>query len=132
MHAIGEAARRSGVAIETIRYYERAGIVSAPGRSARGRRLYTDAEIARLRFVRRCRDLGFSTADTRSLLALSTAGGSCQEVREFGRRQLAAVACRIGELQRLRTALKELVARCSDGEGPWPGDCPMLAALIAD
>ncbi|NCQ25511.1 MAG: MerR family transcriptional regulator, partial [Roseovarius sp.] len=56
MIAIGEAARQSGVAIETIRYYERAGIVPKPGRGANGRRAYTPEDVARLRFVRRCRD----------------------------------------------------------------------------
>lgn len=59
MIAIGEASRRSGVSIETIRYYERAGIISKPCRTESGRRSYCEAEIAELRFIRRCRDLGF-------------------------------------------------------------------------
>src|SRR3546814_10034854 len=68
MHSIGEAARQSGVTVETIRYYERERIVPPPDRSASGRRLYDPAGIMRLRFVRRCRDLGLSIADIRTLL----------------------------------------------------------------
>ncbi len=65
MFAIGEASRRSGVSVETIRYYEREGITAKPGRAANGRRLYSDAEISELAFIKRCRDLGFSLPDVR-------------------------------------------------------------------
>src|SRR3546814_14180805 len=75
MHSIGEAARQSGVTVETIRYYERERIVPPPDRSASGRRLYDPAGIMRLRFVRRCRDLGLSIADIRTLLVFCEEGG---------------------------------------------------------
>ena len=68
MLPIGDAARQSGVTIETIRYYEREGVVPPPDRSASGRRLYDAAGIARLRFIKRCRDLGFSLSVTKTLL----------------------------------------------------------------
>ncbi len=70
MVAIGEASRLSGVSIETIRYYEREGIISKAGRTASGRRTYSKAEISELRFIKRCRDLGFSIHDAVALRRL--------------------------------------------------------------
>ena len=71
MFTIGKASEQSGVNIETIRYYEREGIVPKPGRSAGGRRLYSSDEIAKLRFVRRCRDLGFPISNIQTFLSLT-------------------------------------------------------------
>ncbi|MGB7242767.1 MAG: MerR family transcriptional regulator, partial [Sulfitobacter sp.] len=71
MFTIGKASEQSGVNVETIRYYEREGIVPKPGRSAGGRRLYSNDEIAKLRFVRRCRDLGFPIAIIQTFLSLT-------------------------------------------------------------
>ena len=123
MHAIGEASRRSGVGIETIRYYERAGIVGRPGRS-----LYSDVEIGRLRFVRKCRDLGFPIADVRALAALAGGGGlSCATVAGIGAAHLLAVRQKIDELERLRVALEDLIESCGSGHSA----CPMLEALVA-
>jgi len=111
MYAIGVAARRSGVAIETIRYYERRGIVPLPDRAASGRRLYDDAAVARLRFVRRCRDLGFSLDDVRTLFALADGEpAACGAVRSLGERHLDEVRSRIADLRRLEAALEELAA----------------------
>ncbi len=128
MHAIGEASRRSGVGIETIRYYERAGIVGRPGRSPAGRRLYSDAEIGRLRFVRKGRDLGFPIADVRALVALAGGGGvSCTIAAGIGAAHLLAVRQKIDELERLRGALEGLIESC----GSDHNTCPLLAALVA-
>lgn len=81
MASIGTASRQSGIAIETIRYYERSGVIAPPPRSASGHRVYGPAEIARLTMIRRCRDLGFPLADVRRLLDLAADHSTaCDEV----------------------------------------------------
>ncbi|MGR3760151.1 MerR family DNA-binding protein [Roseobacteraceae bacterium NS-SX3] len=126
MFAIGEASRRSGVGIETIRYYEREGIVPKPGRLANGRRVYSLEAIGRLRFLKKCRDLGFSLAEAKALLGLAGAGASdCQAVQEMSARHLAAIRQKIRDLQKLEAAMTELMANCSAGNT----GCPMLDAL---
>ena len=129
MQTIGEAAKLSGVNIETIRYYEREGIVPAADRSANGRRLYDVAAIARLRFIRRCRDLGFPISDVRTLLDLSdNASRQCDDVRAISERHLSDVRERIADLQELEAALSELVQCCVDAQS----ECPTLKQLFAD
>jgi len=127
MIAIGEASRLSGVSIETIRYYEREGIISKAGRTASGRRSYSNVEISEIRFIKRCRDLGFSIQDAVALRGLATTpAGACETVERLGRQHLADVQTKIAELQRLELALTELVSNCSEGRHV----CPMLGALM--
>ncbi len=126
---IGEAARRSGVTIETIRYYEREGIVPVAERSANGRRRYGMDAVARLRFVKRCRDLGFSISEVKTLLSLAADNGAnCARVRSIGEDHLGDVRSKIADLKRLETALVELLSHCEAGRT----DCPMLKELFAD
>ncbi|RME17712.1 MAG: MerR family transcriptional regulator [Alphaproteobacteria bacterium] len=126
MHAIGTASRLSGVGIETIRFYERSGVIPRPARAANGRRLYTDAEIARLRFLKKCRDLGFSLAEARALRELSeNAGADCAGAAALARAHRDKVRARIAELQRLDAALGELMQNCADGNAA----CPLLHAI---
>lgn len=128
MIAIGEAARRSGIHIETIRYYEREGIVPAPGRTAGGRRVYTDADIGMLVFVKRCRDLGFPIADIRALQALRDASDEqCAEVQTIALHHLQGIRDRIANLTRLEASLASLVTECDDGRV----ECPALRGLFA-
>lgn len=128
MFAIGEAARRSGIHIETIRYYEREGIVPAPGRTAGGRRAYTETDIGLLIFVKRCRDLGFPISDIRALQALRDASDEqCDEVRTIAMHHLQDVRDRIADLQSLELSLASLVAECDGGRV----ECPALTELFA-
>lgn len=128
MVAIGEASRLSGVSVEAIRYYEREGIVSKPKRTSSGRRLFTDAEIAELRFIKRCRDLGFSVHDAVALKSIArNPNDACQSVERLGRKHLTNVKEKIGELRQLESALTELVANCEQGRK----QCPMLHALMS-
>lgn len=129
MHTIGQAARLSGVHVETIRYYEREGVVPAPERSASGRRLHDEQSIARLRFVKRCRDLGFPVHDVRALLALSVVPDrSCADVKQVGERHLGNVRAKIWDLEELEEALIELLHRCTEeGDG-----CPAISQLFAE
>jgi DNA-binding transcriptional MerR regulator len=123
MSLIGEASKRSGVGIETIRYYEREGIVPKPGRSPNGRRSYTRDDIANLRFIKRCRELGFALQDARALLLISQGGNvDCGNILEFGLAQLEDVRTKIEELRKLEVALEELTSNCKGGSP----QCPML------
>lgn len=127
-YGIGELARQAGVGIDTVRFYERRGLLAPATRLASGYRRYGEAELRRLRFIRRAKDLGFSLEDAGTLLALS-ASGDIAQVREAASQQLAAVERRIAELQRIRSALGSLVARCS---GHADGPCPILDALSGE
>jgi MerR family mercuric resistance operon transcriptional regulator len=125
--AIGEASRQSGVPIETIRYYEREGIVGEAGRTASGRRVYSDDAIAELRFIRRCRDLGFSVRNAMALRDLRLVPSeACGTVEALGAEHLENVRGKIEELRQLEAALAELVTNCGDGQPA----CPMLDALM--
>ena len=126
---IGELARAAGVKAETIRYYEREGIVPKPGRSAGGRRLYSSDEIAKLRFVRRCRDLGYPISIIQTFLSLTAqTGRSCGEVKTMAEDHLGEINAKIENLTRLREALLSLSKNCDDGTAA----CPMLDALMKD
>ncbi len=127
---IGKLADHSGVNIETIRYYERIGMMPEPPRSAGGHRLYDEDHVKRLSFVRRCRQLGFSLDEIRALLSLVDGGDySCDDVRRMALNQLASVRRRIADLRLMETTLDELAGRCDGGEVP---DCPIIETLFAD
>ena len=124
---IGELARRTGCNIETIRYYERIGLVPHPPRSAGRYRLYETEDVLRLVFVRRARELGFSLDEIRALLALSS-DGTCSDVRELAARHLADVRVKIADLRAMERALTEAVRRCDGGHLPG---CPLIDTLWA-
>lgn len=108
---IGALARAAGVHVETIRYYQRRGLLAAPPKPRRGVRRYGGDAVARLRFVRRAQELGFSLAETGRLLTLQE-GRSCDAARSLAAEKLAAVDDRLADLGRMRTALTELIDRC--------------------
>ena len=126
--SIGELCRRTGVNIETIRYYERARILPMPPRTASGRRVYGPAESRTLRFIRRARELGFSLTEIRNLLALSAENGrgTCGEVREVAARHLTDIRSKIADLCAMEQVLAETVARCDAGE---LSGCPVIETL---
>lgn len=126
MFAIGETALQSGVSVETIRYYEREGIIPAPGRTVSGRRVYSQEEVDRLSFIRKCRDLGFSIADICRLMALEDDPvGDCARIEEIGRQHLEDVRNKMARLQKMEQVLEQLLANCKAGEAR----CPMLESL---
>ncbi|OUS34178.1 hypothetical protein A9Q94_17205 [Rhodobacterales bacterium 56_14_T64] len=127
MVTIGEAARRSGVGIELIRYYERTGVVAGPERSPAGRRQYNADEIHALRFIRRCRDLGFSLAEAKSLLGLASSTGlACGEAQSVGQHHLKGIQKKICDLQQMEAAMVQLMRPCHSGQQ----DCSMLETLL--
>lgn len=125
--AIGATSRRVGCNVETIRYYERVGLLPAPGRTAGGYRLYGTEHLKRLTFIRRARALGFSIDEVRTLLALADVRErSCARVRVVAADHLEDVRAKIADLRAMERVLKETVARCASGKGP---DCPLIEAL---
>ena len=124
---IGEAARISGCHLETIRYYERIGVLTKPRRKANGYLQYTDAEVGHLRFITRSRDLGFSLDEIRDLLRLAKLkDASCNDVDRLAREQLQKVEKRISEMQAIARVLKSTIDACARKSC---GDCAILEAL---
>ncbi len=126
---IGQLAKRSGVPIDTVRHYERIGLLKPAARLASGYRRYGEAEQKRLRFIRRAKALGFTLDEIQELLALS-AGRNVQNIRKSAAVRLADIERRIEELDRVRDSLRQLVAACP-GHGRAE-DCPILNALSQD
>ncbi|MFK2901868.1 heavy metal-responsive transcriptional regulator [Dyella jejuensis] len=125
---IGAVAKRAGVPIDTIRYYEREGLLPEPSRRPSGYRSYDETAIGRLRFIRRAKDLGFTLEEIRELLALSAdRHRGVKAVRQRAQQRLASIDARIAELTRIRQGLEQLVEACP-GHGD-PEQCPILRAL---
>lgn len=124
---IGELSRATGTNVETIRYYERIGLLPAPMRTASNYRSYGDAHRARLAFVRHSRELGFTIDEIRSLLDLSDhPDRDCGEADRIASHHLDNVEAKIAQLEMLRDELTRIVGRCRGG---LAGDCRVIEAL---
>ena len=124
-----ELANRSGCNIETIRYYEKIGVLPDPPRSVSGYRLYDEKHLVRLRFILRARELGFPIEEIRGLLDLVDGGTqTCAEVKARTERHLEDVRARIADLKRIERVLAQTAKQCSGDEVP---DCPILEALAS-
>jgi len=125
---IGQVARHAGVGIETVRFYERQGLLEEPARKESGYRQYGEDVVARLQFIRRAKELGFSPKEIKELLALRVdPSTTCAEVRSKATVKIADVEQKIEALKRIRKALVKLTAVCR-GHGPT-SECPILDAL---
>lgn len=127
--SIGQLAQQAGVAIDTVRYYERNALLAPAGRLASGYRRYGVTELKRLRFIRRAKALGFTLDDIRALLTLSDERDVAQ-VKRAAQRKLGDIEQRIAELERIRTGLHTLIAACP-GHGRAEA-CPILNALTQE
>lgn len=124
---IGEAAKASGCHLETVRYYERIGLLPKPQRTGSGYRSYSEDDVRRLRFITRGRELGFSLEEVRSLLQLSGDPRlSCEDVDRLARTHLAEIEQRTRELNRMAKELRRTIAACSNDRRK---DCAILDAL---
>ena len=123
---IGQLAKAAAVNVETIRFYQRIGLIRAPAKPLRGVRRYAEGDAARLRFIRRAQELGFALAEIRQLLALDD-GQSCAAARSLAAHKLGLVESKLADLARMRDALKNLVARCDLRRGTVA--CPIIATL---
>jgi MerR family mercuric resistance operon transcriptional regulator len=130
MITIGEFSKQTGCHIETIRYYERMGLLSKPPRTEGGHRLYDHNAIKRLVFIRRTRELGFSLDEIRTLLRLVDGRRyTCQQVKILMEQHLGEIKQKIVDLKKLQTTLAAISARCQGGQVP---DCPIIDALFEE
>ena len=126
--SIGQVARRADVGVETVRFYEREGLLEEPARRASGYRQYSEEAVKQIRFIKRAQQLGFSLKEIRELLTLRVDGQtSCEQAKERAEAKLAEVEQKIRELQRMRQALIQVTSLCR-GEEP-SSRCPLLDAL---
>jgi DNA-binding transcriptional MerR regulator len=126
--SIGELAKETGVKVVTIRYYEKIGVLPAPKRTAGNYRAYNEGHAQRLRFIRRCRDLGFPLDQVRDLFRLSAENApSCAEVCRVAERHLKAIEDKLADLNHLASELRRINASCS-GSRPM-AECRVMEAL---
>lgn len=125
---IGDVAKRAGVHVETLRYYERRGLVREPPRTPSNYRVYPAETVRRVRFIKRAQELGFSLEEINDLLSLRAAPKArCGDVRRRAEAKLDDIDQKMRDLRRMKKALSGLVAQCS-GRGPIT-DCPILDAI---
>ncbi len=125
--AIGALAKATGCKVETIRYYERIGLLAAPARSRGGHRHYGDEALKRLNFIRRARRLGFALDAVRALLAMADGEErNCAKAERIAAAHLDDVHAKIADLERMESVLAVMVAECAGGTTP---ECPVIEAL---
>lgn len=125
--AIGELSRRTGVNIETIRYFERVGVFATPPRTAGGRRVYDADHVRALVFIRRARELGFTPSEVRAIVSLGgPAPVSCSEVREIAAHHLERVRVKMADLAQLESLLASTIDQC---EGDGADNCAVIDML---
>lgn len=129
--SIGKLASETGVKVVTIRYYEQVGVLSAPARTAGNYRAYNEEHVRRLRFIRRCRDLGLSLNQVRDLLRISSGNPkSCEEVCRLAQRHLSSIQDKLADLQRLASELSRISSTCN-GRVPI-AECRIMEALCRE
>ena len=127
MMTIGELASKSRLSPRAIRYYEQRGLVEVPLRSDSNYRLYDRASLERLRFIAKCRSLGFSLSETAELLAITDSPNlTCAQVEALTRRHIERVDSKLTDLMEMKNALGDRLARCTGEESP---DCPVIDFL---
>lgn len=126
--SIGQVAKQTGVTVETVRFYEKRGLIEPPRRTASGYRQYAPDSLKRIRFIQHAKDSGFTLNDIAELLALRQAPGeSCAPIRDRAREKIEAVDSKIRDLQHIRDALSKLVNKCDAND--VLGDCPIIESL---
>lgn len=125
-HSIGELSQQSGVHVETIRYYEKIGLVPHPSRTAGGHRVFADDALKRLTFIKRSRELGFTLEEIRNLLGLVEGGYTCGQIKEAALAHLGDIQRRIADLRRMQRVLANTAKRCKGGATP---SCPIMDVL---
>jgi len=126
---IGAAAREAGVGVETIRFYQRRGLIGVPDKPFGGYRRYSSDVVKRIRFIKRAQALGFSLDEVATLLRLDSVR-ACAETRDLSIRKLAVVERKITDLEHIRDALMTLVSRCDPEQADT--DCPITRCLAQD
>jgi MerR family mercuric resistance operon transcriptional regulator len=128
---IGEVADRGGVNLQTIRYYEREGLLPVPPRLPSGYRMFSEGTVRRVRFIKRAQELGFTLAEVRELLSLRVdARRSSADVKRLAQSKIANIEEKISALQTMKKALSRVTAQCS-GCGP-ASECPILDSIDSE
>ncbi|WP_271274471.1 MerR family transcriptional regulator [Aliamphritea hakodatensis] len=128
---ISVLASRAGVGVETVRYYQRSGLMTEPAKPPSGYRQYGHSDLQRLLFIRRAKRLGFSLKDIRALLALDT-GTRCQTTRNLAASRLKDVQARMHDLQVMARSLESMVASCDQNIAAGVGVCPAIDNIISE
>ncbi|MGY4828559.1 Hg(II)-responsive transcriptional regulator [Sphaerotilaceae bacterium SBD11-9] len=126
---IGRLAAEAGVNVETIRYYQRRGLMSEPAKPMNGQRRYADDAVKRVRFIKRAQVLGFTLEEIASLLELDEAH-ACAETRDLAAHKLEVIDSKLADLKAMRKALTSLLRECDTGTAK--SACPIIHALAAD
>ena len=126
---IGQVAQQAQVKVDTIRYYEKEGLLPQPERNESGYRQYTENTVVRLRFIKRAQELGFTLHEIQELLALKSSSDqvNCDEVRDKANRKLEDIEAKIVTLENMRLVMQELICACKERKASE--DCPILKAL---
>lgn len=125
---IGQLANEAKINVETIRYYERRGLINRPIKPRAGYRQYSAEILEKLRFIKRAKTLGFKLDEVRSLLFLSD--GDCADVQSLAQQKLSHIKAKLKDLHRLEDALKDLVGQCSNSIDK--AHCPIIENLLGD
>ena len=123
---IGQLAKAAAISVETIRYYERRGLIPQPEKPAEGFRSYPEDTLNRIRFIKRAKELGFSLDEVETLLNIDE--GQCHDVREMAAHKLATIRQKMADLERLANSLDDWMQRCQSTPDNQP--CPLIHALI--
>jgi MerR family transcriptional regulator, mercuric resistance operon regulatory protein len=126
---ISRLSEAAGVNVETVRFYQRSGLIDEPARPHQGYRTYRDEDVRRIRFIKRAQLLGFTLDEIGNLLKLE-GSAACASTRDLAARKLAMVEAKLTDLRAMKAALAGMVARCDSEEGNE--DCPIIQALIDD
>lgn len=126
--SIGQVARQTGVGVETVRFYERQGLLEKPPRTKSGYRQYPLEAVSRLGFIKKAKEVGFSLKEIKELLSLRLdTTATCEDVRSRAQVKIHEIEQKVQALQRMKQALMDLTAACS-GDGPV-SECPILQSL---
>ncbi|HHT9113217.1 MAG: Hg(II)-responsive transcriptional regulator [Planctomycetes bacterium] len=124
---IGQLAKETGTHVETIRYYERRGLIAEPPRRASGYREFPPEYVERIRFIKRAQTLGFTLREISELLALADGNPACKDIRKFAEEKVEDIETRIHDLQKIKEVLHELIKKClSKGKLT---SCPIIESL---
>ncbi|MFC4346566.1 helix-turn-helix domain-containing protein [Kordiimonas lipolytica] len=125
----GTLAKESGVNLETIRFYEKIGLMPDPPRTASGYRCYSPDHLKRLKFIRRSRELGFTNQEVAGLLEMVDGTYACDDVKDIALAHVALIKNKVADLVKLQSALETMAAECSGGDTP---DCVIVDRLLED
>ena len=124
---IGQLAKETGTHVETIRYYERRGLIAEPSRRASGYREFPPEYVERIRFIKRAQTLGFTLREISELLALADGNPACKDIRKFAEEKVKDIETRIHDLQKIKVVLHELIKKCLN-KGKL-SSCPIIESL---